>query len=381
MLRAGMANQFIRELVVNVKRGQQTKLDNGGYPNYAPIGYKNNPIEKTIEPDEERAKYIKRAFELYAAGSHSLKDVADTLYKEGFRSRGGYKYNKSKIHQILKNPIYYGVMFVHGKHYPGNHETIISKDLFDKVQDVFSNNNRSRYKKHFYPLRGFMTCNVCGCLMTAIKQKGFVYYYCTNGKGKCEEHKHYLKKEKAEEMLASIFPKIQFDKEFIEICYLADQEKNQKDENFFENVRTNLENRLKTLREQELKLLDAQLSGKYTQEAIEAKLGTLNKESADVKQQLETLQKQSPEMNERTLEQTKKVFLEPYLLEKDFIEGDDNKKHEALEKLLLNAKIENQEMAYFKLKQPYQTLLKVEDKTDFRQMRRGRDSNPRYLSV
>ncbi len=373
---SGMANQYIRDLSKNVKRGQQTKLEKGGYPNYAPIGYKNNPLDKTIVIDEARGKYIKRAFELYATGSHSLKDVADILYKEGFRSRGGHKYNKSKIHRILQNPIYYGVMFVHGKYYPGKHETIISKDLFDKVQDVFNNNNRSRYKKHFYPLRGFMTCNVCGCLITALEKKGFVYYYCTNGKGKCEEHKHYLKKEKAEKLLASIFPKIQFDKEFIEICYLADQEKNQKDENFFENVKTNLEKRLKSLQEQELKLLDAQLTGKYTQEAIEVKLGTLNKESADIKQQLETLEKQSPEMDERTLEQTKKVFLEPYLLEKDFIEGDDFKKREALEKLLLNASIENQKIACLKLKQPYQILEKVEDKTDFRQLRRGRDSNP-----
>ncbi|MDD3487459.1 MAG: recombinase family protein [Candidatus Moranbacteria bacterium] len=373
---AGMANQYIRELVINVKRGQQTKLDRGGYPNYAPIGYKNNRLEKTIEPDAERARYVKRAFELYATGSVSLKALADKLYQEGFRSRGGYKYNKSKIHRILKNPIYYGVMFVHGKYYSGNHETIISKDLFDKVQEVINGKNRSRYKKHFYPLRGFMTCNVCGCLMTALEKKGFVYYYCTNGKGKCEEHKHYLKREKAEKLLSSIFQKIQFDKEFIELCYLADKEKNKTNENFFENMKANLEKRLKSLQEQELRLLDIQILGKYTQEATEAKLEALNKESADVRQQLKELEKQSPETAERTLEQIKKVFLEPYSLEKDFLEGNDEKKRQALQKLLLNAQIENRNLACFKLKQPYQALQKVEDKADFRQMRRGRDSNP-----
>ncbi|MDD3487673.1 MAG: recombinase family protein [Candidatus Moranbacteria bacterium] len=373
---AGMANQYIRELVVNVKRGQLTKLEKGGYPNYAPIGYKNNRIEKTIEPDEERAKYVKRAFELYATGSVSLKALADKLYQEGFRSRGGYKYNKSKVHRILKNTIYYGVMFVHGKYYSGNHETLISKELFDKVQNIINGKNRSRYKKHFYPLRGFMTCNVCGCLMTALEKKGFVYYYCTNGKGKCEQHKYYLKREKAEKLLASIFQRIQFDTEFIELCYQADKEKNKTDENFFENVKANLEKRLKSLQEQEMRLLDIQILGKYTPEATEAKLEAISKESADVKQQLQKLEKQSPEMAERTLEQTKKVFLEPYLLEKDFLGGDDKKKHEALQKLLLNAQIENQNLAYFKLKQPYHILEKVSDKADFRQMRRGRDSNP-----
>jgi hypothetical protein len=45
-----------------------------------------------------------------------------------------------------------------------------------------------------------------------------------------------------------------------------------------------------------------------------------------------------------------------------------------MEKLLLNATIENKEMASYKLKQPYQILEKVNDKADFLQMRKGRDS-------
>lgn len=367
---SGMANQYIRDLSRNVKRGMKTKLEKGDYPNYAKIGYVNDKINKKILLDKERFRYIKRAFELYATGSHSLKEVSDILYNEGFRSRGGNKYHKSKIEKILKDTFYYGVMYVHGKYYSGNHEPIISKEFFDKVQAIFNGNNRSRYQKHFYPLRGFMTCNKCGCLLTAMEKKGFVYYYCTNGKGKCEEHKYYLRSEKAEKTLSAIFPKIQFDSEFVELCYEADKEKNQKDENFFETVKANLERRLDLLAQQQLRLLDIQLSGKYASDTIETKLEALNKETADIKQQLKDLEKKSPRISVRTLEQTKKVFLSPYLLEKDFREGNDLKKHKVLEKLLLNATIENQEMASYKLKQPYQILEKVEDKADFTQMRR-----------
>lgn len=374
---SGMANQYIRDLSKNVKRGMQTKLNNGDYPNNAKIGYVNDKINKKILIDEERGKYIKRVFELYATGSHSLKSVADILYTEGFRSRGGNKYNKSKVHKILQDPFYYGVMFVKGKYYSGNHKPIISKDLFDKVQAIFSGNNRSRYQKHFYPLRGFMTCHKCGCLMTAMEKKGFVYYYCTNGKHICNEHTEYMRSEKAEKVLASVFPKIQFDNEFIELCYEADKEKNQKDENFFETVKANLEKRLDLLAQHELRLLDIQLSGKYASDTVETKLEALNKETADIKQQLKDLEKQSPEISTRTLEQTKKVFLSPYLLENDFIGGDDLKKHKVLEKLLLNATIENQKMASYKLKQPYQLLEKVDDKADFTQMRATSVWNPR----
>ncbi len=374
---SGMANQYIRDLSKNVKRGMKTKLEKGGYPNYAKIGYVNDRVNKTIILDIERSKHIKRAFELYSTGSYSLKKISNILYQEGFRSRNGRKYYKSRIHIILQDSFYYGVMHVHGKYYPGNHEPIISKDLFDKVQNVINGKNRSRYKKHFFPLRGFMTCHKCGCLMTAIKKKGSVYYYCTNGKGQCEEHKHYLKSEKAEKLLTSIFQKIKFDKEFIELCYEADQEKNQKDENFFETVKSNLKKRLKLIAEQQLRLLDIQLAGKYTESTIETKLEALNRETADIKQRLKKLEKQEPKTTIHTLEQTKKVFLSPYIAEKDFIEGNDFKKHKVLEKLLLNATIENQEMLSFKLKQPYQILEKVKDKADISQMRRGRDSNPR----
>ncbi len=375
---SGMANQFIRELSKGIKRGIQTKLDKGDYPNYAKIGYVNDKSNKTIALDTERAKYIKRIFELYATGSHSIKEVANILYQEGFRSRGGNKYNKSKIHKILQDTFYYGVMYVHGKYYSGNHEPIISKALFDKVQDVINGKNKSRYQKHFYPLRGFMTCHKCGCLLTAMEKKGFVYYYCTNGKGQCEEHRHYMRSEKAEQSLVSVFPKIQFDTEFIDLCYQADREKNLKDESFFETVKSNLEKRLNLLAQQQLRLLDIQLAGNYAKSTVEAKLEAFNKETTDITQQLKDLEKQSPQTALRTLEQTKDIFLTPYLLENDFIEGDDSKKHKVLEKLLLNATIESQTMASYKLKQPYHILEKVDDKTDFEQMRRERDLNPRY---
>lgn len=379
---SGFANQYVRNLSKDVKRGMKTKLENGDYPNYAKIGYVNDKINKKILIDQERGKYIKRAFELYATGSYSLKAVADTLYKEGFRSRGGYKYNKSKIHKILQDSFYYGVMFVNGKYYNGNHEPIISKELFDKVQDIINGKNRSRYQKHFYPLRDFMTCHKCGCSMTAMEKKGHLYYYCTNGKRICDQHKGYMRSEKAEQELSAIFPNIQFDNDFIELCYQADKEKNKTDDSFYETAKVNLEKRLETLAQQQSRLLDIQLSGNYAEDTVSAKITALNKESTDVKQELIKLSKQSPELSLRTLEQTKKVFLTPYSSQKDFIEGDENKKHKALEKLLLNVTIENKEMASYKLKQPYQILEKVSDKADFTQMRRGRDSNPgRRLSL
>ena len=58
-----------------------------------------------------------------------------------------------------------------------------------------------------------MQLEKCGCLLTATKKKGFTYYYCTNGKGECEEHKKYLRSEKIENMLADSLSKLNLSSE------------------------------------------------------------------------------------------------------------------------------------------------------------------------
>ena len=52
-----------------------------------------------------------------------------------------------------------------------------------------------------------------------------------------------------------------------------------------------------------------------------------------------------------------------------------------MERLPLNATIENEEVASHKLKQPYQILEKVNDKADFLQMRRAWDEVRTYISM
>ena len=60
---------------------------------------------------------------------------------------------------------------------------------------VLEGKHHGKQKKLFFALRGYLKCEVCGCLMTATLKKGHQYYYCTNGKGNCEQHKKYLRSE------------------------------------------------------------------------------------------------------------------------------------------------------------------------------------------
>ncbi len=265
----GMANQYIRDLSKNVKRGIKSKLEKGVWPNYAPIGYLNK--DKKIIVDKEKSKYIRRAFELYIKGNISIKEIANTLFEEGFRSKAGYKYHKSKIHKILRNPFYYGVMFVQEEYYAGTHQPIISKRLFDETQRVLTGKNRTKRKKHSFAFRGFLYCEECGCLLTATTKKGYNYYYCTNGKGDCEEHKRYLREEKVENILADSLDELKINPEMIEIIYQSAKEKKDLKKDYRQEALNTLENKLNLVATKQERLLEGVLLGTYFQRSLQAK--------------------------------------------------------------------------------------------------------------
>lgn len=74
--------------------------------------------------------------------------------------------------------------------YPGKYEGIVSKELWQEVQDVLDGRHLKRPKKrtHDFPSSGLITCGHCGCTMVGEIKKGrYVYYHCTGYKGKRPE--------------------------------------------------------------------------------------------------------------------------------------------------------------------------------------------------
>ena len=121
-----------------VKMGLLEKAKRGEYPLKAPLGYKNitnSSGKRTIEVDNEIAPFIKKAFELCADGK-SIQEIRDELYELGFRSKKGVKVPSLKIQDILQDIIYIGKFYYLGEQYDGNHQRIVSEELFNKVQDI-----------------------------------------------------------------------------------------------------------------------------------------------------------------------------------------------------------------------------------------------------
>lgn len=370
----GIAKKYVDDLNVNVKRGLRARLEKGEWPGRAPIGYLNK--DKQVVPDPRLQNFVAKAFHLYAREGKSLREVSDILYDQGFRTLNGYRYHKSKIHTILTNPFYYGVMRQAGKYYPGKYTPIISKTIYEETQNIIHGRVNKKQKKHFFRYRGLMTCNTCGCALTATLKKGHSYYYCTNGKRVCTEGKSYMRAEYLDELFAPIFEKFQIDEELIEICYLAKKEKEGLGQEEVIDNEERLLSSLAQLKNKQEKLLDAFIAESITDELYQKKLQSLSEQEASIKGELQKENKKASK-GKVTLELVRTFFLDLNKAKVAFINAPDDEKHNVFQKVLWNLSIEGKEIASLSLRQPYEAIANRPKNLDFALMLGRKDSNLR----
>ncbi|MBI3816812.1 recombinase family protein [Candidatus Peregrinibacteria bacterium] len=94
---------YVDNLSENVKRGIRQKLRRGEWPTLAPVGYINNPKTRNIQHDSEKAPLVRKAFELYATGDHTLYSLRQALADMGLRNVSGKLLPVSGIQKLLQN--------------------------------------------------------------------------------------------------------------------------------------------------------------------------------------------------------------------------------------------------------------------------------------
>ena len=185
----GQSKYYVDSLAENTRRGLRQKVRRGEYPGPAPVGYLNDSRTKTVVVDKKKSVIIKEAFELYAKNESRLDDISTFLANKGLITKGGKRFHRDKITFILTNPFYYGHFRYLGEVHEGKHQPVITKQLFDQVQEVFTMRGRP-YQKPKYDsqaLRGLFKCScsmmITGELRTKHQKNGnehrYVYYHCT----------------------------------------------------------------------------------------------------------------------------------------------------------------------------------------------------------
>ena len=198
-------------LGTEVIRGMTEKVTRGEPTCAPPIGYVMR--DKKWYPDEEgcTAALVREIFERYANGE-KMRQIALDLGERGVRTRQGNKPENRWIEYILRNPAYTGklrwsmdgVRAVSKRDYEnenvmiidGQHEPLISLDLWELVQSMLKA-NRKEYPKHArkdqpveYMLKGLVRCSACGSTLTAGgysgKNKTRCLQCCDYAKGICK---------------------------------------------------------------------------------------------------------------------------------------------------------------------------------------------------
>jgi hypothetical protein len=72
----------------------------------------------------------------------SLQQIVDVFNKEELQTRRGKAWTRATIHGILTNSFYTGVLTHQKETTQGNHDAIISKVQFGKVQSALKKNKK-----------------------------------------------------------------------------------------------------------------------------------------------------------------------------------------------------------------------------------------------
>lgn len=186
---------------INVKRGLRTRCEMGLRPGAATVGYINErrsdrKCEVILDP--ERAPIVKQMFEKVAYEKWSGRKLFHWLkFDLNFKTKSGNKgLALSNIYLILQNPFYYGVFEYprkSGNFYKGKHEPIITKELFDQVQEQMKSQALRTQEPKEFAFTKMMTCGLCGsgiCADEKFKKlkdgsvNRHVYYGCTRSRDK-----------------------------------------------------------------------------------------------------------------------------------------------------------------------------------------------------
>ncbi len=209
---------------INVKRGLRTRVEMGLWPGMAPCGYLNQGLmdkkcQVILDPD--RAPIIKKIYEKMAHEKWSGRKIYHWLrFELNFKTVGNHNLALGNIFRLLQSPFYYGIFEYpkkSGNWYQGKHEPIVTKELFDLVQQQLKRDNIVR-TSHEFAFTKLMVCGLCESMVSAEEKykqlkdgttAKYIYYGCGRAKDRhCKGG--YIREEALIDQLIKVLDQIDF---------------------------------------------------------------------------------------------------------------------------------------------------------------------------
>lgn len=230
---------YARDISKKVKRALRTRNEAGAhYGAYAPIGYKKDPDKKGhLLIDEDTRWIVEKIYALALQGTGAAK-ITKILTAEKIPTAGWLNYQRygtfaniyadappekayawtiTQVKSILKEETYIGNS-VHNKQanisfkdkrkirknpdewwrVENTHEAIVSKEDFQKVQEMIASRRRQKKDGTTQIFAGLIKCADCGWSlaygMNRQNKNPYGYYHCSkNGQGLCQCSMHYIR--------------------------------------------------------------------------------------------------------------------------------------------------------------------------------------------
>ena len=162
----------------------------GGRP---PLGY--DVVQRRLVVNEREAAMVRKIFEDFAR-VQSVTEVVTRLAAEGVTTKAwtsqegkhhpGHAFEKKGLYALLRNRMYLGELHHQGQWYPGQHDAILDRALWDRVQAILAVDPQQRAAAT--QARGRSDALLRGLLFDASGTK--MHHTFTKKKGR--EYRYYI---------------------------------------------------------------------------------------------------------------------------------------------------------------------------------------------
>ncbi|MBA4409728.1 MAG: hypothetical protein C0397_09945 [Odoribacter sp.] len=373
----GMANQYVKDLSLDIKRGLRQKAERGWYPiSGLPIGYIHNPkfalgMDDEIIPNEQQFHILKKLWQILLTGKYSIADIKKKGDVIGLRNKFKKTCSKNTYYYIFTNEFYCGYYNWRDKdenmiRYKGRHKALVSIAEFQKAQIILHGRPNSVLKdrKYNFPYRGIIKCGECGCTVTpdhklqaictnckykySIKNRtacprcntlfsimnnpsiiDILYYHCSKSKGKCSQGS--ITRDIIETSIEGELEKISITKDFyswgMNTLKRGNEEKEEGEKIIkgLKKRKTELENRISGL-------INLRADGELNSEQFNSSMSKAQKEMSSIEFEIEETKRQNIEWHDEK-EKDYKFALEAL---EQFKNGDDSLKTAIVKELSSN---------------------------------------------
>ena len=186
-----VAKNFIDNLSEEVRKGLNEKVRQGQWPARAPVGYQNvtgADGKRIIVPDPDQGHLVAQVFDWCANDGHTLTELTTMAREVGLVSRKTNEpLHRSRIHAMLRNPIYMGEFDWKGERHRGVHVPLVERETWSRAQEVLSGRAPQRRKprrRHHFAFSRQVHCGRCADdgkhfhLVGEMQKLKYVYYRC-----------------------------------------------------------------------------------------------------------------------------------------------------------------------------------------------------------